>query len=72
MGQLLTDLSALGVAEGQVVMLHASVKSVGWIVGGPDMIVRAILQLLTPSGTLMVLASWEDKWMEEHFVERQD
>ena len=69
--QLRTDLSALGVAEGQVVMLHASVKSVGWVVGGPDTIIRAILELLTPSGTLMMLASWEDNpydlahWPEE-------
>lgn len=58
------DLRALGVAEagaaGGVVMLHASVKAVGWIVGGPDVILRVLLDLLAPRGTLMMLASWLD------------
>ena len=57
---LLRDLSNLGVARGQVVMLHASVKAIGWIVGGPDMVLQAILEVLTPTGTLVMLASWED------------
>lgn len=58
--QLEHDLRGLGVTAGQVVMLHASVKAVGWLVGGPDMILRALLDLLTSRGTLMMLASWED------------
>lgn len=41
-------------------MLHASVKNVGWVVGGPDVVLDAILEVLTASGTLMMLASWED------------
>lgn len=58
--QLEHDLRTLGVAAGQRVMLHASVKAVGWIVGGPDTILRALLDLLTPRGTLMMLAGWAD------------
>ncbi len=41
-------------------MLHASVKAIGWIVGGPDMVLQALLDLLTPAGTLMMMVSWED------------
>ena len=69
--QLVRELSELGVSKGQTLMLHASVKTVGWVVGGPDVILDAILELLTPSGTLMMLASWEDnpydlaRWPEE-------
>ena len=58
--RLREDLQDLGVKPGQVLMLHASVKSIGWIVGGPRMVLEAILETLTPSGTLMMLASWED------------
>lgn len=58
--QLVHDLSSLGVAEGQTVMMHSSVKAMGWIVGGPDVVLDALLHVLTPSGTLMVMASWED------------
>ena len=57
---LLRDLSNLGIAPGQVVMLHASVKAIGWVVGGPDVVLQAILETLTSTGTLMMLASWED------------
>ena len=58
--QLEHDLRALGVTEGGLVMLHASVKAVGWIVGGPDTILHTLLGILTSQGTLMMLASWED------------
>jgi aminoglycoside 3-N-acetyltransferase len=39
-------------------MLHASVKAIGWVVGGPDIILEALLDLLTPAGTLMMLVSY--------------
>lgn len=58
--QLVQDLGGLGLQAGDVVMLHASVKAVGWIVGGPDVVLDAILEVLTPAGTLLMLASWLD------------
>jgi len=69
--RLVHDLRQLGVAPGQVLMLHASVKSVGWIVGGPNVIIEALLDVLTPSGTLMMYVGWQDgtyemaQWPEE-------
>jgi len=69
--RLIRDLRALGLAEGQTVMLHASVKAIGWIVGGPDVVLDAILNVLTAEGTLMMLAGCEDgtyemaEWPEE-------
>jgi aminoglycoside 3-N-acetyltransferase len=41
-------------------MLHASVKAIGWIVGGPDVIIQALLEVLGSSGTLMMYVGWED------------
>jgi aminoglycoside 3-N-acetyltransferase len=41
-------------------MVHASVKSIGWIVGGPDVIIQALLDVLDSSGTLMMYIGWED------------
>ena len=58
--QLAADLRALGVAPGQVVLMHAAVKSVGWVVGGPDEILRALFDVLTPTGTLAMYVSWEE------------
>jgi aminoglycoside 3-N-acetyltransferase len=47
----------LGVAPGDVVMLHASIRAVGRIAGTPDEIHLALKDALTPAGTLMMYAS---------------
>ncbi len=39
--RLVADLKKMGLVPGDTVMLHASVKAVGWIVGGPDMVIQA-------------------------------
>ncbi len=57
---LVRDLRALGVEPGRTVMLHVSVKAIGWVVGGPDVVIQSLLDVLTPEGTLMMYVSWED------------
>ena len=58
--QITADLRALGVEPGQVILVHAAVKSIGWVVGGPDEVLRALLDVLTPAGTLAMYVSWEE------------
>lgn len=55
--QLLADLRVLGVQEGAMVMLHAAVGMIGWIVGGPRVVLDATIEALTPHGTLAMLTS---------------
>jgi aminoglycoside 3-N-acetyltransferase len=55
--ELARDFRALGLMPGDTVMVHASVRSVGKIAGGPDQIHLAIKDALTSSGTLMMYAS---------------
>jgi aminoglycoside 3-N-acetyltransferase len=65
--QLIRDLTRLGVAPGQIVMLHVSVRAIGWIVGGPDVVLQALLDVLTPTGTLAMYVACEDRtddWAE--------
>jgi aminoglycoside 3-N-acetyltransferase len=52
--ELARDFRALGVASGDVVMLHASVRSVGEVAGGPDQIHLALRDALGAAGTLMM------------------
>jgi aminoglycoside 3-N-acetyltransferase len=54
---LADDLRALGLTAGDTVMVHASVRAVGEIAGGPDEIHLAIKDVITNSGTLMMYAS---------------
>jgi aminoglycoside 3-N-acetyltransferase len=58
--RIVTDLRSLGLEAGQTVMMHASVKAIGWIVGGPDVVLDAVLEVLTPTGTLMMYVAWDD------------
>jgi len=55
--ELAVGFRGLGVAPGDVVMLHASVRSVGPIAGGPDDIHLALKDALGSDGTLVMYAS---------------
>jgi aminoglycoside 3-N-acetyltransferase len=54
---LIRDLGALGLAVGDVVMVHASVRAVGEVAGGPDEIHLAIKGAIGDEGTLIMYAS---------------
>lgn len=62
--QLAEGFRAVGVRAGDTVMVHASVRAVGPVAGGPDQIHLALKEVLTGSGTLMMYAS-----CPEHFDE---
>ncbi len=55
--ELADDFRKLGIAAGDTVMLHASVRAVGEVAGGPDAIHLALKSALTPEGTLMMYSS---------------
>ena len=55
--ELASAFRALGVAPADTVMLHASVRAVGPVAGGPDQIHLALRDALTPEGTLVMYAS---------------
>ena len=54
---LARDLRSLGLTEGDLVMVHASVRAVGDVAGGPDEIHLAIKDVIGSDGTLMMYAS---------------
>jgi aminoglycoside 3-N-acetyltransferase len=53
---LSADFRSLGIASGDVVMAHASVRAVGEVAGGPDEIHLALKDALTGEGTLVMYA----------------
>jgi len=57
--QIAADIRQLGVAPGDVVMLHAAVSSIGWIVGGPDQVLHGVFGALGEAGTLMMYVGWD-------------
>ncbi len=57
--QIINNLKQIGLQKDDILMLHASCKSVGNIVGGPDKIIEAILEVIGENGTLMMYISWD-------------
>src|ERR1700682_6722763 len=55
--ELANDFRELGIRAADTVMLHASVRAVGEVAGGPDRIHLALKSVLTSEGTLMMYAS---------------
>jgi aminoglycoside 3-N-acetyltransferase len=55
--QLANDLRTLGIEAGDTMMLHASVRAVGEVAGGPDQIHLALKDVLTAQGILIMYAS---------------
>ncbi len=61
---LTRELALLGVRRGGVLMVHARMSALGWVVGGSGTIVLTLVDLLGPDGTLMAYAGWEDDTYE--------
>ncbi len=51
------DLAALGVEPGTTLVVHSSLTAIGWVVGGPQTVVRALLEALGEEGTLVLPAA---------------
>lgn len=49
-----TDLGRIGLGQGATVLLHSSLRALGWVCGGPVAVVQALLDVLGPEGTLVV------------------
>ncbi len=64
-GELIHQLRRLGLAAGDVVMVHASLKAIGPVAGGAPQIVRALQESISPGGTLMAYVSWDRSPYEE-------
>jgi aminoglycoside 3-N-acetyltransferase len=62
------DLRRLGLAAGDAVMVHAAFGSVGTVLGGPDTLVDALLEVVGEDGTVLSYQDWElsvDVWDAE-------
>jgi aminoglycoside 3-N-acetyltransferase len=59
---LITQLKNLGLKSSDTVMLHASMRAIGKILGGPDQIHQAIMETILPEGTLMMYVGCEPEY----------
>ncbi|MGL5351984.1 MAG: aminoglycoside N(3)-acetyltransferase [Clostridium sp.] len=46
--------SKCGVESGQTIFVHSSLKSLGFVVGGAETVIRALLEIVSENGTIMM------------------
>ena len=52
--EIINGLRSLGLKEGDLVLLHSSLYSLGHVEGGPDAVIDAFLETIGAAGTLLV------------------
>ncbi|HMO55911.1 MAG TPA: AAC(3) family N-acetyltransferase [Roseiflexaceae bacterium] len=58
---LAKSFRACGVQIGQTIIVHTSLRSLGWVIGGAQAYIQALLQAVGTSGTLMMpTQSWRN------------
>jgi len=51
---IINDLKNLGIKNRDIVLLHSSLKSIGYVIGGAKTVIEAILEVIGKEGTLVV------------------
>ncbi|MCX6463126.1 MAG: AAC(3) family N-acetyltransferase, partial [Pseudonocardiales bacterium] len=58
------DLERLGLRPGDDVLAHAAVSRVGRLLGGPDTLIDALLDAVSPGGTVLGYTDWEAAYVD--------
>ncbi|MBS4224096.1 aminoglycoside N(3)-acetyltransferase [Lederbergia citrea] len=60
--ELIKEFKAIGIKEGMVLVVHTSLKNIGYIEEGPEAVIESLLEVLGDSGTLVMpsMASGEE------------
>lgn len=59
---LADDLAALGLAAGDAVMIHASLRRIGPVLGGADGVIAALRRVVGPQGCILAYVSWLEQF----------
>lgn len=59
---LRSDVESLGVGSGDTVMVHAALRRVGRLLNGPDAVIGALLDAVSPGGTVVAYTDWDARY----------
>lgn len=52
--EIVDGLHSLGLSAGDGVMVHSSLKSFGYVENGPQTVIKALMEVITPQGTILM------------------
>ncbi len=61
---LASDLRALGLGRGDAVLVHGALAKIGTMIDGPDTLVAALLDVVSPGGTVLAHTGWNALYEE--------
>jgi aminoglycoside 3-N-acetyltransferase len=61
---LRADLERLGLRPGDQVMAHGALSKVGRLLNGPDAVIGALLDAVSPGGTVLAYTDWDARYDE--------
>jgi aminoglycoside 3-N-acetyltransferase len=62
----------MGLCPGDTVLVHAALRQVGPVLGGPDSILAALRHVVGPAGTVLAYADWQGQDEIENYPDRHD
>jgi aminoglycoside N3'-acetyltransferase len=62
---LIAQLRDLGLHAGDLLMVHAALRTVGPVFGGPDALIDALRAAVGPAGTVAAYLDWDAPWEDE-------
>lgn len=65
---LYVELGSLGVRAGDLVLVHTSLRSLGWVNGGPVAVVQALLRAVGDNGTIVMPSHSSDLTNPENWM----
>lgn len=60
--QLVAQLGALGLGGGDLVLVHAALRKVGPVFGGPDALIDALRAAVGSGATVAAYLDWDAPW----------
>ena len=61
---LRVDLERLGLRPGDAVLAHGALSKVGRLLNGPDAVIGALLDAVSPGGTVLAYTDWDARYDE--------